>query len=227
MKAKGILVNAAFGVTLATSISMATLLTHQYRQTLSLENQCQKLEAQISCLNETVDEKGYQIFKLENILRLNDAKVKESENIQRQNDKLQKQNDELQKQNDLLSQYHSAIKKSMPSRGMSYNKHIKLVKIKVEVSAYTSFDPGCDFYTASGSRVHWGVVAAPKEIAMGTHIMIPEYFPDTVFVKEDTGGYIKKVGDTYRIDIWFADKQEAANFGRRWTEAYIVINKEE
>lgn len=96
--------------------------------------------------------------------------------------------------------------------------------IKVEVSGYCSCpicSEGWGNQTADGTGVHWGVIAAPKEIPFGTQMKI-EGFGDQVFTVNDRGGYIKKVGDTYRIDVWFPKHGQAEEFGRRWTTATIL-----
>ena len=96
--------------------------------------------------------------------------------------------------------------------------------IKVEVSGYCSCylcSEGWGQKTADGTGVHWGVIAAPKEIPFGTKMKI-DGFGDMVFTVNDRGGYIKKVGDTYRIDVWFPKHGDAEKYGRRWTTATII-----
>lgn len=92
--------------------------------------------------------------------------------------------------------------------------------IKVEVSHYCSCSSCSGGYggkTASGSGVYVGAVAAPPEIPLGSKIMIN----GNVYTVEDRGGYIKKVGDTYRIDIYVPSHQEALSKGRYTTTAQL------
>lgn len=92
--------------------------------------------------------------------------------------------------------------------------------IKVEVSHYcacSSCSGGYGGKTASGSGVYVGAVAAPPEIPLGSKIMIN----GNMYTVEDRGGYIQKVGDTYRIDIYVPNHQEALSKGRYTTTAQL------
>lgn len=92
--------------------------------------------------------------------------------------------------------------------------------IKVEVSHYcacSSCSGGYGGKTASGSGVYVGAVAAPPEIPLGSKIMINGH----MYTVEDRGGYIQKVGDTYRIDIYVPNHQEALSKGRYTTTAQL------
>lgn len=92
--------------------------------------------------------------------------------------------------------------------------------VKVIVTAYSSTvwqtdeDP---FTTASGIHVKEGIVAN-NMLPFGTEIRIPEYFGDKVFIVEDR---MNRRKGPYWVDIWFANTQEAVDFGIR--EAYIEI----
>ena len=96
-------------------------------------------------------------------------------------------------------------------------------RIKVEVSGYCSChlcSEGWGNKTADGTGVRWGVIAAPRELPFGTKMKI-DGFGDTVFTVHDRGGYIIKVGDTYRIDVWFPSHVQANAYGRRTVYATI------
>lgn len=70
--------------------------------------------------------------------------------------------------------------------------------------------------TATGTRAHRGVVAVdPRVIPLGTHLYVPGY---GFAVAEDTGGAI--IG--HRIDLCFNNGSQAANWGVRQVEVYIV-----
>jgi 3D (Asp-Asp-Asp) domain-containing protein len=63
--------------------------------------------------------------------------------------------------------------------------------------------------TASGTRTHWGTVAAdPRLFPFGTRLLI-EGFDGVVFVVEDTGTAVRGLV----FDVWFPDAPTAARFG--------------
>lgn len=88
--------------------------------------------------------------------------------------------------------------------------------VHVEATAYSAYDPGNGFYTASGTLLRRGVIAVdPSFIPLGTRVYIPGYGEA---VAEDTGGSIWGS----RIDIAFDSHEEAIEFGRRELEIYII-----
>lgn len=70
-------------------------------------------------------------------------------------------------------------------------------------------------YTATGAIAQAGTTIAvdPSVIPYGSEIQIYGH----TYIAQDTGGAIK--GN--RIDVYFADHQEALVFGRQWTEIFI------
>ncbi|MEK7554504.1 MAG: hypothetical protein AAB518_00765 [Patescibacteria group bacterium] len=72
------------------------------------------------------------------------------------------------------------------------------------------------FLTASNTSVRDGVVAA-NFLPIGTKIQIPKLFGNKVFVVEDR--MHQRFND--RIDIWFADRELAKQFGLR--KATVVV----
>lgn len=74
--------------------------------------------------------------------------------------------------------------------------------------------------TASGTRTHWGVVAA-NFLPIGTRIKIPELYGDQIFIVED------RMNSRYwkRIDIWMADYQDSIEFGVRNIKIEVYPNK--
>ena len=73
-------------------------------------------------------------------------------------------------------------------------------------------------YTASGTRTHWGTVAADIRLyPMGTKLLI-EGFEITVFVVEDTGSGVR--GDFF--DIWFPDVPTAVRFGTQFRTVTVL-----
>lgn len=75
--------------------------------------------------------------------------------------------------------------------------------------------------TSSGTRAKFGTIAAPKELKAGTQMKIKS-FGDKVFTVEDTGNYIKKVGNVYRLDVWVSSHSEAMRRGRYRDKAEII-----
>jgi len=92
--------------------------------------------------------------------------------------------------------------------------------LKVVITAYSSTPGQTDstpFITASGSYVQSGVVAA-NFLPFGTKIRLPEIFGDKIFTVED------RMHEDYnnRVDIWFASKSDAINFGAKISEIEIL-----
>lgn len=82
-------------------------------------------------------------------------------------------------------------------------------------TAYCSCSKCCgrwaDGITATGKRVHWGIIAADwRVLPRGTRVGL-SCFPGQVFVVEDRGGAIK--GE--RIDVWYPSHRSALKFGVR------------
>jgi 3D (Asp-Asp-Asp) domain-containing protein len=95
-------------------------------------------------------------------------------------------------------------------------------RIWVIMTAYSSSvweTQGDPFITASGTRVHWGTVAA-NFLPFGTKIRIPTVFGDQIFTVEDRMNPRKKI----QIDIWHPSRIEALRFGVK--EGYIEILEE-
>lgn len=101
--------------------------------------------------------------------------------------------------------------------------------IKAELTAYCD-DPRCSDQwgskTAMQTKTRMGVIAAPKNIPLGSKMYIPElsnYKADGMFDVEDRGGAIKIKNDgTYVIDVWVPTYEDAQKFGRKKTTIYLV-----
>ncbi|MFC1640468.1 hypothetical protein ACFL2D_00290 [Patescibacteria group bacterium] len=90
----------------------------------------------------------------------------------------------------------------------------------VNASAYSSTADQCSgdpFITASGTRVHWGTVAA-NFLPFGAKVRFPDYFGDQVFTIEDRTS--TRYSD--RADIWFPSRGEALQFGVRTLRIEIL-----
>ncbi len=89
-------------------------------------------------------------------------------------------------------------------------------------TAYTKTDDGCDDYTATGSLVHWGVVAVdPSVIPYGTRMYIVSndgaYYYG-LSTAEDCGGSI--IGN--RLDLYMETDPECWQFGVRDCTVYFL-----
>ena len=76
------------------------------------------------------------------------------------------------------------------------------------------------FITAAGTGVRDGIIAN-NLLPFGTKVMVPEIYPDKIFVVEDRMHSRKGY---YHIDIWFPTYIEAKNFGAKTT--YIEVLEE-
>ncbi|MFC1687210.1 hypothetical protein ACFL0L_01400 [Patescibacteria group bacterium] len=78
----------------------------------------------------------------------------------------------------------------------------------------TSGDP---FITASGSTVRDGIIAA-NFLPIGTRVRIPEYYGDKIFVVEDR----MHQRYWYMADIWMESREEAIEWGARYTTLEVL-----
>lgn len=101
-----------------------------------------------------------------------------------------------------------------PETGIATNQ------IEVELTAYSSTKDQTDntpFISASGKKVYDGIVAA-NFLPFGTKIKIPALFGEKIFTVDD------RMNQRYknRVDIWFANKTLAINFGLQKATIEIV-----
>ncbi len=92
--------------------------------------------------------------------------------------------------------------------------------VYAEVTGYSSTADQTDatpFITASGTYVRQGVVAA-NWLPIGTKVKLPELFGDQVFTVEDR--MHSRFAD--RLDIWFADRNEAKDFGKQTAKIVVL-----
>ena len=96
----------------------------------------------------------------------------------------------------------------------------KAVNYTVPASAYSSTPDQTDdtpFITAMGTHVRDGVIAA-NFLPFGTVIKIPELYGEKTFVVEDRMNKRYQ----YKIDLWFATRQAAKEFGVKQVKIEIV-----
>lgn len=92
---------------------------------------------------------------------------------------------------------------------------------KITVTAYSSTPDQTDdspFITASGAWVYDGIVAS-NFLPFGTKVRFPELFRDKIFTVDDK--MHERFTDT-RVDIWFADRESAKEFGIKETIMEIL-----
>lgn len=90
----------------------------------------------------------------------------------------------------------------------------------VQVTAYSSTPDQTDsspFITANGTHVHDGTLAC-NFLPFGTKVKFPEYSGDKIYIVEDRMN--KRFSN--RMDIWFASRSAALQFGRQTLE-YVVV----
>lgn len=104
-----------------------------------------------------------------------------------------------------------------------------LTPIKAELTAYCDCEICSEEWgsiTAMQTHTQIGVIAAPKNIPLGSKMFIPDlkyYKSDGVFNVEDRGGAIKVKDDgTYIIDIWLPTHSEVKEFGRKNSVIYLL-----
>lgn len=104
------------------------------------------------------------------------------------------------------------------SSSKTANEAVYGKKMNILITGYSSTVDQCDgdpFITASGSHVHKGTMACPREYAFGTKIEIDGM---GTYVCEDRGGAIKGA----HFDMWFESRGEALQWGKRTVEARII-----
>jgi 3D (Asp-Asp-Asp) domain-containing protein len=101
--------------------------------------------------------------------------------------------------------------------------------IKAELTAYCNCAICSEAWgseTAMQTHTRVGVVAAPKNIPLGSKIYIPElqnYKEDGIFNVEDRGGAVVVKSDgTYIIDVWLPNHEQVKEFGRKETTVYLM-----
>lgn len=94
--------------------------------------------------------------------------------------------------------------------------------MQVVATAYSHLDAGCDWYTATNTRVHIGSVAVdPRVIPLGTRMFIVSNdgcYVYGVSTAEDTGSSIKE----NKIDLYFPTQELCRLFGRRNVTIYFL-----
>lgn len=198
-------------MTASSSLILSVKLEETYKENTQLEHQIEDNNKKISELRDNIEE-------LNEILKEKDNEI-ESKN----NEILEKDN----KINDKDNEINSLKNKLEEVSVRQLEKNIK--EIPVELTGYcncSSCSGGWGGTTALGTGTRVGVIAAPKEIALGSKIVIDElkwYKNDATFTVEDRGGaVVKKSNGAYVIDVWFPSHEQAINFGRVKTVAKIM-----
>lgn len=164
-----------------------------------------------------------------------EEQVAENENVKNQLEQEQNESEELLKEIEKLQAGIIKREETIKSKDEAIKakdaelEALKKNEINVELTGYCN----CSYctqsgagVTASGTTTRIGTIATPKEIPLGTKLEIPYltyYKNDATFEALDRGGAIKTKSDgTYIIDVWFPTHQQALDFGRVKTKAYIL-----
>jgi len=123
----------------------------------------------------------------------------------------------------ILVQQSAALSQStheieVPKKEKVATAIVPIRKRMVTATAYSSTVDQCDstpFITANGTHVHDGTIAA-NFLKFGTKVRLPSLYGDKIFIVED------RMKSDYKVDIWFPTRQEAKNFGVKWTEIEIL-----
>lgn len=125
---------------------------------------------------------------------------------------------------DYVEEYESTPPNDIYEENITFKR-----AIKAELTAYCD-DPRCSAgwgsKTAMETETRMGIIAAPRNIPLGSKMYIPELTnlkSDGIFDVEDRGGAIKvKKDGTYIIDVWVPSYEEAVAFGRKKTIIYLM-----
>ena len=94
--------------------------------------------------------------------------------------------------------------------------------MRVEATAYTKTDEGCDDWTATGTLARYGAIAVdPSVIPYGTRMYIVSTDGQVVYgsaTAEDCGGAINGA----RVDLYYDTTAECYQFGRRDCIIYFL-----
>ncbi|MCX6790664.1 MAG: 3D domain-containing protein, partial [Candidatus Gribaldobacteria bacterium] len=102
----------------------------------------------------------------------------------------------------------------LPTSTINHKQQVQ--KINVIATAYSPSIEETDdtpFITASGSVVREGIIAN-NLLPFGTKVRFPKLFPNKIFTVEDRMHW-RLSGDN--VDLFFFSKQDALNFGARYT----------
>lgn len=122
------------------------------------------------------------------------------------------------------------INKEIPKKNINKIEDYEVGReVSVELTAYDN-DKSCSGdwgnLTAMGTRTRVGVIAAPKNIPLGTKVYIPslKWYNETgIFSVEDRGGaVVEKSNGNSVIDVWFGSHNETEKFGRQVSKMYIL-----
>ncbi|MVX66892.1 SH3 domain-containing protein [Clostridium chromiireducens] len=103
------------------------------------------------------------------------------------------------------------------------------IPIKVELTAYCNCAICSEAWgaeTAMQTHTRIGIVAAPKDIPLGSKLFIPElkyYKEDGIFDVEDRGGAVViKNNGIHIVDVWLPDHEQVKEFERKETIVYMM-----
>ncbi|WP_409301092.1 LysM peptidoglycan-binding domain-containing protein [Peribacillus sp. SCS-155] len=114
----------------------------------------------------------------------------------------------------------AAVVTASPKPAKKVVKGVTNAELTVSATGYTAYCEGCSGVTATGVDLRANpdakvIAVDPSVIPLGTKVYVEGYGYATA---QDTGGAIK--GN--KIDLFFADKQDALNWGRRQVTVKIL-----
>lgn len=124
---------------------------------------------------------------------------------------------------------HNLIYDEIKNNSIFNNLMKKSTPIGAELTAYcncTICSEAWGSQTSMQTHTRVGVIAAPKDIPLGSEIYIPElknYKEDGIFNVEDRGGaVVVKSDDIHIIDIWLPTHEQVKEFGRKKVTVYLM-----
>lgn len=130
---------------------------------------------------------------------------------------------------DYIEEYDGTLPYEIKNNVIFNNLIKKTVPIEAELTAYCNCvicSEAWGSQTSMQTHTRVGVIAAPKDIPLGSKIYIPElknYKEDGIFNVEDRGGAVVVKNDgTHIIDIWLPTHEQVKEFGRKKVLVYLM-----
>jgi 3D (Asp-Asp-Asp) domain-containing protein len=146
-----------------------------------------------------------------------------SQHSQSVNDQIADSNPALVQSTSLMASAVAASSKNLKTTKLSLSWSEEMSVLATGYSSTPDQTDDSPFIMANGHYVHDGAIAANvyingKKIPLGTLVKIPELYGNRIFVVED------RMNSRYtnNIDLWFADRSSALNFGAKRVKIQIV-----
>jgi 3D (Asp-Asp-Asp) domain-containing protein len=146
-----------------------------------------------------------------------------SQHSQSANDQIADSNPALVQSTSLMASAVTVSSKNLKTTKFSQSWSEEMSVLATGYSSTPDQTDDSPFIMANGRYVHDGAIAANiyingKKIPLGTLVKIPELYGNRIFVVED------RMNSRYtnNIDLWFADRSSALNFGAKRVKIQIV-----